>query len=184
MINTYEILETIKMISSESLDIRTITMGISLRDCAHNDMDELAKRIYDKITRKAEKLVKTGEDIEKEYGIPITNKRISVTPISIIGEAANGDYVKIARAMDRATETTGVDFIGGYTALVHKGYTDGDRRFVDSIPEALSETEKVCASVNIATTKAGINMYAVAQMGQVIKKSAELTAKEDGIACA
>ncbi|MFA6346814.1 MAG: PFL family protein [Dehalococcoidales bacterium] len=184
MINTYEILETIKMISSESLDIRTITMGISLRDCAHNDMDELAKRIYDKITRKAEKLVKTGEDIEKEYGIPITNKRISVTPISIIGEAANGDYVKIARAMDRATETTGVDFIGGYTALVHKGYTDGDRRFVDSIPEALSETERVCASVNIATTKAGINMYAVAQMGQVIKKSAELTAKEDGIACA
>ncbi|MDD3994510.1 MAG: PFL family protein [Dehalococcoidales bacterium] len=184
MINTYEILETIKMISSESLDIRTITMGISLRDCAHNDMDELAKRIYDKITRKAEKLVKTGEDIEKEYGIPITNKRISVTPISIIGEAANGDYVKIARAMDRATETTGVDFIGGYTALVHKGYTDGDRRFVDSIPEALSETERVCASVNIATTKAGINMDAVSQMGQVIKKSAELTAKEDGIACA
>lgn len=184
MINTYEILETIKMISSESLDIRTITMGISLRDCAHSDMDELAKRVYDKITRKAEKLVKTGEDIEKEYGIPITNKRISVTPVSIIGEAANGDYIKIARAMDRATETTGVDFIGGYSALVHKGYTDGDRRFVDSIPEALSETKRVCASVNIATTKAGINMDAIARMGQVIKKSAELSAKEDGIACA
>ncbi len=184
MINTYEILETIKMISSESLDIRTITMGISLRDCAHSDMDELAKRVYDKITRKAEKLVKTGEDIEREYGIPITNKRISVTPVSIIGEAANGDYIKIAMAMDRATETTGVDFIGGYSALVHKGYTDGDRRFVDSIPEALSETKRVCASVNIATTKAGINMDAIAQMGQVIKKSAELSAKEDGIACA
>ena len=184
MINTYEILETIKMISSESLDIRTITMGISLRDCAHSDMDELAKRVYDKITRKAEKLVKTGEDIEREYGIPITNKRISVTPVSIIGEAANGDYIKIARAMDRATETTGVDFIGGYSALVHKGYTDGDRRFVDSIPEALSETKRVCASVNIATTKAGINMDAIARMGQVIKKSAELSAKEDGIACA
>ncbi len=184
MINTYEILETIKMISSESLDIRTITMGISLRDCAHNDMDALAKRVYDKITRKAEKLVKTGEDIEKEYGIPITNKRISVTPISIIGEGANGDYIKIARAMDRATETTGVDFIGGYSALIHKGYTDGDRRFVDSIPEALSETKRVCASVNIATTKAGINMDAVAQMGRIIKKAAELTARDSGIACA
>jgi uncharacterized protein (UPF0210 family) len=184
MINTYEILETIKMISSESLDIRTITMGISLRDCAHNDMDALAKRVYDKITRKAEKLVKTGEDIEKEYGIPITNKRISVTPISIIGEGANGDYIKIARAMDRATETTGVDFIGGYSALIHKGYTDGDRRFVDSIPEALSETKRVCASVNIATTKAGINMDAVAQMGLIIKKAAELTARDSGIACA
>jgi uncharacterized protein (UPF0210 family) len=184
MINTYEILETIKMISSESLDIRTITMGISLRDCARSDMDELVKLIYDKITRKAEKLVKTGEDIEKEYGIPITNKRISVTPISIIGEGANGDYLKIARAMDRATETTGVDFIGGYSALIHKGYTDGDRRFVDSIPQALSETKRVCASVNIATTKAGINMDAVAQMGQVIKKTAELTAKDNGIGCA
>jgi uncharacterized protein (UPF0210 family) len=184
MINTYEILETIKMISSESLDIRTITMGISLRDCAHNDMDELARRIYDKITRKAQNLVKTGEDIEKEYGIPITNKRISVTPVSIIGEGANGDYTKIARAMDRATETTGVDFIGGYSALIHKGYTDGDRRFVESIPEALSETKRVCASVNIATTKSGINMDAVAQMGRVIKKAAELSAKDNGIACA
>ncbi|MDD4924590.1 MAG: PFL family protein [Dehalococcoidales bacterium] len=184
MINTYEILETIKMISSESLDIRTITMGISLRDCAHSDMDELAKRVYDKITRKAEKLVKTGENIEKEYGIPITNKRISVTPISIIGEGANGDYIQIAKAMDRATETTGVDFIGGYSALIHKGYTDGDRRFVDSIAEALSETKRVCASVNIATTKSGINMDAVAQMGRVIKKAAELSAKESGIACA
>ena len=184
MINTYEILETIKMISSESLDIRTITMGISLRDCAHSDMDELAKRIYDKITRKAEKLVKTGENIEKEYGIPITNKRISVTPISIIGEGADGNYLKIAKAMDRATETTGVDFIGGYSALIHKGYTDGDKRFVDSIPQALSETKRVCASVNIATTKAGINMDAVAQMGRVIKKTAELTAKDSGIGCA
>jgi len=184
MINTYEILETIKMISSESLDIRTITMGISLRDCAHSDMDELSRRIYDKITRKAEKLVKTGEDIEKEYGIPITNKRISVTPVSIIGEGANGEYIELARAMDRATETTGVDFIGGYSALIHKGYTDGDRRFVDSIPEALAETKRVCASVNIATTKAGINMDAVAQMGRVIKKAAELTAKDSGIACA
>jgi uncharacterized protein (UPF0210 family) len=184
MINTYEILETIKMISSESLDIRTITMGISLRDCAHSDMDELARRIYDKITRKAEKLVKTGEDIEKEYGIPITNKRISVTPISIIGEGADGDYLKIAEAMDRATETTGVDFIGGYSALIHKGYTIGDRRFVESIPEALSKTKRVCASVNIATTRAGINMDAVAQMGRIIKKAAELSAKDNGIACA
>ncbi|MFA5629597.1 MAG: PFL family protein [Dehalococcoidales bacterium] len=184
MINTYEILETIKMISNESLDIRTITMGISLRDCAHNDMDALALRVYDKITRKAEKLVQTGEDIEKEYGIPITNKRISVTPISVIGEGAGNDYIKIARAMDRATETTGVDFIGGYSALVHKGYTDGDRKFVDSIPEALSETKRVCASVNIATTKSGINMDAVAQMGKVIKKAAQLSAKDSGISCA
>jgi uncharacterized protein len=184
MINTYEILETIKMISSESLDIRTITMGISLRDCAHSDMNELAKRVYDKITRMAQNLVKTGEDIEKEYGIPITNKRISVTPISIIGESADGDYFKIAKAMDRATETTGVDFIGGYSALIHKGYTNGDRRFIESIPEALSETKRVCASVNIATTKAGINMDAVAQMGRIIKKAAELTANQNGIACA
>jgi len=184
MINTCEILETIKMISSESLDIRTITMGISLRDCAHSDMDELARRIYDKITRKAERLVKTGEDIEKEYGIPITNKRISVTPISIIGESADGDYLKVAEAMDRATETMGVDFIGGYSALIHKGYTIGDRRFVESIPEALSKTKRVCASVNIATTRAGINMDAVAQMGRIIKKAAELSAKDNGIACA
>ena len=183
MINPYEILETIKMISNENLDIRTITLGISLRDCADPDMDGLCRRIYDKITRVASRLVKTGQDIEREYGIPIINKRIAVTPIAIIAESAGGDYIKIARAMDGAAREVGINFIGGYSALVHKGYTSGDRRLIESIPEVLSSTERVCSSVNIATTKAGINMDAVAEMGRVIKRAAELSAHANSIAC-
>ncbi len=183
MINPHEIFETITMISNENLDIRTITLGLSLRDCAHPDIDELCNRIYDKITGVARNLVKTGEDIEREYGIPIINKRIAVTPIAIVAESSKGDYVKVARAMERAAAELGINFIGGYSALVHKGYTSGDERLIKSIPEALATTDRVCSSVNIATTRAGINMDAVARMGKIIKKAAELTADKNSIAC-
>jgi uncharacterized protein (UPF0210 family) len=183
MIDPYEIYKTINMISNESLDVRTVTMGISLRDCAHPDMDQLCSRIYDKITKTACNLVKTAEEIEREYGLPIINKRIAVTPIAVIAESAKGDYVKIARAMERAAEDLGINFIGGYSALVHKGYTAGDERLFESIPEALATTERVCSSVNVATTKSGINMDAVARMGEIIKKAAELSADRDSIAC-
>ncbi|MBQ8540205.1 MAG: PFL family protein [Clostridia bacterium] len=179
MINNSEIFETLNMINSEHLDVRTITMGISLLDCAHEDYKKATVKVYDKITKYAENLVKTGCDIEKEFGIPIINKRISVTPISHVA-AASGHYVDFAKALDRAADTTGVNFIGGYSALVAKGYTASDRLFVESIPEALAETKKMCSSVNVASTKAGINMDAVRQMGQVIKKAAEL----DDMACA
>lgn len=185
MINQNEILETIRMIQNDKLDIRTITMGISLRDCCSEDTDRACTKIYDKITRYARDLVKTGDDIEKEYGIPIINKRISVTPISIIAESSNNaDYVKFAQALDRAAEQTGVNFIGGFSALVHKGYTNGDRGFIKSIPEALSITNKVCSSVNIATTRAGINMDAVRQMGEIIKEIAVKTADRKAFGCA
>jgi hypothetical protein len=146
-------------------------------------MDQLCTRIYDKITGVARHLVKTGEAIEREYGIPIINKRIAVTPIAIVAESAQGDCVKVARAMERAARELGINFIGGYSALVHKGYTGGDERLIESIPEALTTTERVCASVNVATTKAGINMDAVAHMGRVIKKAAELSTERDSIAC-
>ena len=185
MINSGEILQTIEMIDQQHLDIRTITMGISLRDCAHPSMDVCCDKIYDKITRYAEKLVSTGEDIEKEFGIPIVNKRISVTPIAMIAESCESDdYTPIAVAMDRAAATVGVNFIGGFSALVHKGYTNGDRKLIASIPQALASTERVCSSVNVATTNAGINMDAVAEMGRIIKKAAELTADSGGMACA
>jgi uncharacterized protein (UPF0210 family) len=185
MIHANEILQTIEMIDQQNLDIRTITMGISLRDCADPDISACCRKIYDKITRLAENLVKTGNDIESEFGIPIVNKRISVTPIALIAESCNAsDYVPIAKAMDDAAKTVGVNFIGGFSALVHKGFTTGDRKLIDSIPRALAETERVCASVNIATTKAGINMDAVALMGRIIKQSAELTADAGGMACA
>jgi uncharacterized protein len=185
MLRPFEIIETLKMIEKENLDIRTITMGISLRDCCHPDINISCKKIYDKITRYAEKLVITGENIEKEYGIPIINKRISVTPIALIAESCESDdYAKFAQAMDRAADTVGVNFIGGFSALVHKGYTNGDKKLIASIPEALSTTNKVCSSVNIASTKAGINMDAVAEMGKIIKKCAELTADNNAIACA
>ena len=185
MLGPFEILETINMIQNENLDIRTITMGISLRDCCHSDIDIACNKVYDKITRYAEKLVVTGENIEKEYGIPIINKRISVTPIALIAESCDSaDYVKFARALDKAAATVGVNFIGGYSALVHKGYTNGDRKLITSIPEALSTTNLVCSSVNVATTKAGINMDAVAQMGKIIKSCANLTADRGAIACA
>ena len=184
MMNHYEILETIDMISKEHLDIRTITMGISLGDCASESIDRICDKIYDKIATRAEKLVETGQQIEKEYGIPIINKRISVTPISLVAAAADGDYVKIAKALQKAATEVGVNFIGGYSALVHKGYTNSDRRLIASIPQALAETTNVCSSVNIGTTKAGINMDAVAQMGEIIKEGAALTAANDGMACA
>ncbi len=185
MINPYEILETIRMIDQEKLDIRTITMGISLRDCIDSDGDKARRKIYDKITKCAKNLVKTGEKIELEYGIPIINKRVSVTPISIIAEATDEkDYVEFAKIMDSAAEAIGIDFIGGFSALVHKGYTKGDEILIRSIPEALSITKRVCSSVNVATTRAGINMNAVRQMGEIIKKTSELTPKQGGIGAA
>lgn len=185
MLTKFEILETFKMINEENLDIRTITMGISLRDCCHPDGEACRRKIYDKITRYAKDLVKVGRDIEKEFGIPIINKRISVTPISLVAESCDDkDYVRFAHILDTIADELGIDFIGGFSALVHKGYTPGDLKLIESIPEALASTKKVCASVNVATTKAGINMDSVAQMGRVIKKAAELTANAGGMACA
>ena len=185
MISSRDILETIQMIHEEHLDIRTITMGISLLDCASEDIDALCTRIYDKITKKAEHLVRTGEEIEQDLGIPIINKRISVTPVSIVAGACRADsYVPVAKALDRAAREVGVNFLGGFSALVHKGYTQGDRILIDSIPEALAQTRVVCSSVNVATTKAGINMDAVAQMGRVIRRTAYLTKDEGSIGCA
>ncbi len=185
MLNRNEIIETIKMIDNENLDIRTITMGISLLNCSDDNVDNLNTKIYDKITRYAENLVKTGEEIETEYGIPIINKRISVTPIAMVGQSENpNDFVKIAKTLDRAADTTGVNFIGGYSALVHKGYTKTDIALIDSIPEALASTNKVCSSVNVGNTKAGINMDAVKKMGEIIKATADKTADTDGFGCA
>lgn len=185
MINQHEVLETRNMIDREHLDIRTITMGISLLDCAGSSAKKAADKIYDKITEKAKALVQTGEQIEREYGIPIINKRISVTPISHVAGCSDADnYLIFAKALDRAAKETGVNFIGGFSALVHKGETKGDTILIDSIPQALAETSLVCASVNVGTTKAGINMDAVAKMGRVIKLTADLTADTDGFGCA
>ncbi len=185
MINTREIMETIKMIDDQHLDIRTITMGISLLDCIDSDANRACEKIYDKITRKAKDLVKTGEEISRLYGIPIINKRISVTPISMIAGASDAkDYVCFAETLNRAAIETGVNFIGGFSALVHKGFTKGDRILINSIPEALATTDRVCSSVGVATTKAGINMDAVKLMGEVITKSAQLTADRDSFGCA
>lgn len=183
--NIYNVLETIKMIEQENLDIRTITMGISLLDCIDSDGEVARRKIYDKITKHAENLVKVGMDIEKEYGIPIINKRISVTPIAMIaGASQDTDYVKYAQILDKAAKAVGVNFIGGYSALVHKGYTKGDRILIQSIPEALAVTDVVCSSVNVGSSKVGINMDAVKEMGQIIKKTSELTAHNNGIGCA
>lgn len=185
MINSYDILETIRMIEKEKLDIRTITMGISLLDCADLDGEKARRKTYDKICKNAERLVKTGEEIEEEYGIPIIHKRISVTPISIIaGASQDTNYVEFAKVLDKAASTVGVNFIGGFSSLVQKGYTKGDRILIESIPEALASTEKVCSSVNIGCTKSGINMDAVKQMGEIIKKTAELTKENAGIGSA
>ena len=185
MLNQFEILETNKMIEKQHLDIRTITMGISLLDCCDSDADKACAKIYDKITSSAEHLVKTGEDIEKKYAIPIINKRISVTPISIVAGCSNAEsYVPFAKALEKAAATTGVNFIGGFSALVHKGYTKGDMKLINSIPEALAVTSNVCSSVNVASTKAGINMDAVEHMGRIIKETAELTKDSDSIGCA
>jgi uncharacterized protein (UPF0210 family) len=185
MLNPQEILHTIEMIDQQHLDIRTITMGISLRDCAGQDVAGTCSRIYDKITAKARDLVRVGREIESEFGIPIVNKRISVTPIAIVAESAQADdYTPIAEAMDAAAAAVGVNFIGGFAALVHKGFTRGDRKLIDSIPSALSKTQRVCACVNVATTRAGINMDAVARMGGTVKECAERTAADGGVACA
>ena len=184
MLNTNDILETIGMIQDESLDIRTITMGISLLDAADSDIDRSCKKIYDKICRKAEKLVSTGESIEKKYDIPIVNKRISVTPISMLAGVSGGDPIKYARTLDKAAKECGVDFIGGYSALVHKGFSAGDLELINSIPQALAETELVCSSVNVGSTKAGINMDAVALMGRQVLESAKLTSSKQCIGAA
>ena len=185
MLTIDNILETNRMITENKLDVRTITMGISLRDCAHPNITQFCQNVYDKITSSAEFLVKTGEDIEAEYGIPIINKRVSVTPIAIAAEACKTDsFVPVAEAMDRAAKEIGINFIGGFSALVEKGFTPGDRTLIKSIPEALATTEFVCSSVNVGSTKAGINMDAVREMGEVIKRAAELTRDRDAIACA
>ena len=185
MLNRNDILETINMIDQQHLDIRTITMGISLLSCADPDPKAACRKIYDKITRCAEKLVRTGEEIEREFGIPIVNKRISVTPMALVAAASETeDYVPFAAALDAAAKSTGVNFIGGFSALVQKGMTEADRKLIAAIPEALATTELVCSSVNVGSTKAGINMDAVALMGQTIKRTAELTAASGGFGCA
>ena len=185
MLNTADILETINMIHEEKLDIRTVTMGISLLDCVSDDASRLCDKIYDKITRSAENLVSVAEGLEKTYGIPIINKRVSVTPVSLVGGALDSDgFVKVAKTLERAAGTLGINFIGGYSALVHKGATPAELALINSIPEALAVTDHVCSSVNVATTKAGINMDAVALMGRIMKQAAELTADRDSIGCA
>ena len=188
MLNHFEIIETINMIENENLDIRTITMGISLKSCAGPDIDTVCQKVYDKITTYAKDLVKTGEDIEAQFGIPIVNKRISVTPVATLVDALDNPTiekaVKIAKTLDKAAKKCGVNFIGGYSALVHKDYTIGERVLIESIPYALSETDIVCSSVNIGSTRAGINMDAVKQMGEIIKQAAEMTKETGGFACA
>ena len=187
MISIGEIQETNNMITRENLDVRTITLGISLLDCIDADLDACCEKIYAKITRTARNLVATGEDISREFGIPIVNKRISVTPVALVGAAAcktSDDFVQIAKTLDRAAKTTGVNFIGGYSALVDKGMTPADERLIRSIPRALAETDFVCSSVNVGSTKAGIDMDAVRLMGQVIRDCAELTADRDSLGCA
>ncbi len=184
MLRQNEIMQTLDMIDHQHLDIRTITMGISLRDCCGPDPEVTARKIYDKITRCAEKLVPTGEAIERELGIPIVNKRISVTPMAMVAESCETtDYVPFAVAMDRAAEHCGVNLIGGFSALVHKGMTLGDQRLIRSIPDALAATERVCSSVNVATTRAGINMDAVALMGRIIRETAEKSPEGEGRSC-
>ena len=184
LLNSDEILQTISMIDQQHLDVRTITMGMSLLDCADTDMDACCRKVYEKICRNAKDLVKTGESIEREFGIPIVNKRISVTPAAIVaGSCAAEDFVPLAKAMDAAAKEVGVNFIGGFSALVQKGSTAGDEKLINSIPRALAETERVCASVNVGSTRAGINMDAVKKMGFIVKETARLTADKDGLGC-
>ena len=181
LLNSSEILQTIEMINQQHLDVRTVTMGISLLDCADSDMQACCRKVYDKICRRADRLVATGCEIEREFGFPIVNKRISVTPISLVAAAsADDDYVPLALTLDRAAKALGVNFIGGFTALAHKGLTVSDERLIRSIPRALTETELVCSSVNVASTRAGINMDAVAQMGRVVRATADI----DPMGCA
>ena len=187
MINIYEVTETNQMISQENLDVRTITLGISLMDCIDSDLDKLNEKIYNKITTIAKDLVATGQVIEQEFGIPIVNKRISITPISLIGSAAcktSEDYVSIAKTLDRAAHTVGVNFIGGYSALVSKAMTKSEEMLIRSIPQALASTERVCSSINVGSTKTGINMDAVRLCGQIIVDTAEATKERDSLGCA
>ncbi|WP_379968143.1 PFL family protein [Ectobacillus sp. sgz5001026] len=180
-----EMLETIQMVQMENLDIRTVTMGISLRDCADSDFDKMNTRIYQKITTYASQLKEVAEEVEREYGIPIINKRISITPIAeLLGNATLQQTIELAKTLDRAATELGVDFIGGFSALVHKGIAKGDQTLLDALPEALSVTERVCSSISVATTRTGINMDAVRQVGEIIKDAAERTKDRNGIACA
>ncbi|MBQ7761876.1 MAG: PFL family protein [Clostridia bacterium] len=185
MININDILETVNMIKQENLDIRTITMGISLFDCISDDQKRLEEKIYDKITKSAKNLVSTANDLEATYGIPIINKRVSVTPISLVGACCDVEgYVRLAQVLERAANEVGINFIGGFGALVQKGMTKGANNLIEAIPEALASTTKVCSSINVASTKAGINMDAVARMGEIMKKTAYLTRDKDSIGCA
>ncbi|MCR5313612.1 MAG: PFL family protein [Bacteroidaceae bacterium] len=187
MINITEVFETNKMIEQENLDVRTITMGISLLDCADENLDVTCEKIYNKITALAKNLVKTGEDIAKEFGVPIVNKRISITPISLVGGACckiPGDYVQIAKTLDKAAKEVGVNFLGGYSAIVSKGMTKSDELLIRSIPMALACTERICSSINVGSTKTGINMDAVRLMGDIIKETAEQTKENDSLGCA
>ena len=187
MINIFEVNETNKMIDQENLDVRTITMGISLLDCVDADIDVVCEKVYAKITTLAKNLVKTGEDISAEYGIPIVNKRISITPAALVGGAAcktTDDFVKLAKTLDKAAKEVGVNFLGGYSALVSKGMTKADELLIRSIPEALACTERVCSSVNVGSTKTGINMDAVRLMGEMVKATAEATKEQDSLGCA
>ena len=187
MINIFEVAETNQMIEKENLDVRTITLGISLLDCIDSDLEKLKGKIYSKIHDAAKDLVKTGEKISREFGIPIVNKRISVTPIALIGGAAcrtAEDFAEIAKTLDEVAHEVGVNFIGGYSALVSKGMTAADRLLIESIPLALSTTERVCSSVNLGSTKTGINMDAVKLMGEIVKKTAECTKEADSLGCA
>ena len=185
MFDSRDIIETISMIREECLDIRTITMGISLYDCQSENPERLCNNIYDRIMAKAADLVRTGEDIEKKYGIPIINKRVSVTPAALLaGNLTPDDAVKLAKTLDRAAKELGINFIGGFSALVQKGFSNGSRAVISAIPQALAETERVCSSVNVASTKAGINMDAVAEMGRIIRQTADLTADKQSIGCA
>ncbi len=187
MINSYEVAQTNKMIEQENLDVRTITIGISLLDCIDSNVDVLCQKIYDKIIRIAKDLVKTGENIEKKYGIPIVNKRISVTPISLVGASSchsKEDFVKIAKILDKCAHEIGVNFIGGYSAIVSKGMTPAERLLIESIPLAMKETELVCSSINVGSTKTGINMDAVKLVGETIQLTAQMTADQDSIGCA
>ncbi len=187
MISSYEVIETNEMITQMNLDVRTITLGISLLDCIDSDLETLNKNIYEKITSTAANLVTVGQEIEKRYGIPIVNKRISVTPIALVGGAAcksPADYVEIAKTLDKAAHTVGVNFIGGFSALVSKGMTKSDEMLIKSIPEALAVTERVCSSVNLGSTKTGIDMDAVELMGHIVKETAEATADNDSLGCA
>ena len=187
MINIYEVNETNNMIEHEKLDVRTITLGISLLDCIDSDLNELNRKIYEKITTVAKNLVSTGQDIEKEFGIPIVNKRISITPVSLIGGSAcrtPEDFVEIAKTLDKAAKAVGVNFIGGYSALVSKGMTPAEENLIRSVPQALAVTERVCSSVNVGSTKTGINMDAVRLCGEIVKATAEATAENDSLGCA